>query len=99
MAQLPPLLPTNGGTIDFVARKVGIAGHAESIVAALIRELDRDRMPELVELDSLSGGCFVGVGCGADRTSLCTRTTFIGIAEKLCSLGRSRSLTIERGVS
>ena len=53
VAQLPPLLPTNGGTIDFVARKVGIAGHAESIVAALIRELDRDRMPELVELDSL----------------------------------------------
>lgn len=53
VTKLPPLLPTNGGTIDFVARKVGIRGHAESIVAALVRELDRERMPKLVELDSL----------------------------------------------
>ncbi|GMV18018.1 MAG: retinol dehydrogenase [Polyangiaceae bacterium] len=53
VTKLPPLLPTNGGTIDFVARKVGIRGHAESIVAALVRELDRERMPQVLELDSL----------------------------------------------
>jgi len=53
VAELPPLLPTNGGTIDFVARKVGIKGHAESIVEALIAELDRGRLPPVVELDSL----------------------------------------------
>lgn len=53
VAELPPLLPTNGGTIDFVAKKVGIRGHAESIVRALVRQLDHGRMPELVELDTL----------------------------------------------
>jgi diacylglycerol kinase family enzyme len=53
VAALPPLLPTKGGTIDFVARKVGISGRAESIVAALIRDLDRDRLPTLVSIDSL----------------------------------------------
>lgn len=53
VTRLPALLPTHGGTIDFVARKVGITGHAESIVAALLRVLDRGQMPELVELDSL----------------------------------------------
>src|SRR5687768_10343467 len=31
----PALLPTNGGTIDFVARKVGITGNSERIVLAL----------------------------------------------------------------
>ncbi|MFO0565468.1 MAG: diacylglycerol kinase family protein [Polyangiaceae bacterium] len=50
---LPPLCPTNGGTIDFVARKVGIRGHAESILAALTRELDRGHMPPVFELDTL----------------------------------------------
>lgn len=53
IAALPPFLPTNGGTIDFVARKVGIRGHAESIVRELVRELDKGRMPRIVELDTL----------------------------------------------
>jgi len=54
VSDIPPLLPTNGGTIDFVARKVGVRGHAESIVEALVRSLEAGRMPELVELDTLS---------------------------------------------
>jgi len=48
----PALLPTNGGTIDFVARKVGITGTSERIVLALTRSLASQR-PELVTLDSL----------------------------------------------
>lgn len=54
VSELPPLLPTNGGTIDFVAKKVGLRGHAETIVAALTRQLDRGELPELIELDTLS---------------------------------------------
>lgn len=54
VSELPPLLPTNGGTIDFVAKKVGLRGHAETIVSALTRELDRGKLPELIELDTLS---------------------------------------------
>ncbi len=50
---LPAVLPTNGGTIDFVARKVGITGNAERILLALDTALTARRPPELVTLDSL----------------------------------------------
>ena len=50
---MPPLLPTNGGTIDFVARKAGITGTAERILLKLTRQLARAEPPELVTLDTL----------------------------------------------
>lgn len=50
---LPNLVPTNGGTIDFVARKAGITGNAEQILISLTRSLYRDEPPPLVTLDSL----------------------------------------------
>ena len=53
VADVPPLLPTNGGTIDFVARKVGVKGNAESIVRELVKKLDRGSRPNIVEIDSL----------------------------------------------
>jgi diacylglycerol kinase family enzyme len=53
VANVPPLLPTNGGTIDFVARKVGVKGNAESIVRELVKKLDRGSRPSIVEIDSL----------------------------------------------
>lgn len=53
VAEVPPLLPTNGGTIDFVARKVGVKGNAESIVRELVKKLDRGARPNVVEIDSL----------------------------------------------
>jgi diacylglycerol kinase family enzyme len=49
----PALLPTNGGTIDFVARKVGITGNSERIVLALTRALASQKPPDLVTLDSM----------------------------------------------
>lgn len=52
--RLPKLVPTNGGTIDFVARKAGITGNAEKILLSLIRSLERDKPPPLVALDSLA---------------------------------------------
>lgn len=49
----PAVMPSNGGTIDFVAKKVGIRGHAEDIVAALGRGIDRGQAPRIVEVDTL----------------------------------------------
>jgi hypothetical protein len=49
---LPPLVPTNGGTIDFVAKKVGLRGDAVTILrrlrlAARAGELARVSIPSL----------------------------------------------------
>jgi diacylglycerol kinase family enzyme len=48
-----PLLPTKGGTIDFVANNVGIRGTAESILAGLRRLIETGRTVEEVEVDSM----------------------------------------------
>jgi diacylglycerol kinase family enzyme len=61
--RLPAVLPTNGGTIDFVARKVGITGNAERIVLALDAAVAARRPPELVTLDSLE---ITGTAASAD---------------------------------
>lgn len=51
---LPVVLPTNGGTIDFVARRAGVRGLAEVLVPRLVSRL-RARAPlDTIELDSLS---------------------------------------------
>ena len=50
---LPLALPTNGGSIDFVAHNVGIRGDAESILATLRRQLERGQRIEEVEVDSM----------------------------------------------
>jgi hypothetical protein len=50
---LPLALPTNGGTIDFVAHNVGIRGNAESILQTLGRALRSGRRIEEVEVDSM----------------------------------------------
>lgn len=49
----PAIVPTNGGTIDFVAKKAGIRGHAESILGRLSGLLDAGREPEMVALDTV----------------------------------------------
>jgi len=53
LAELPPLLPTNGGTIDFVARKTGIRGDAVTIARRLLSELEAGRRPEVTAVPSL----------------------------------------------
>ena len=37
---IPVIVPTNGGTVDFVARKAGLRGDADSIVRRLAARLD-----------------------------------------------------------
>lgn len=50
---LPLALPTNGGSIDFVAHNAGIRGDAESILTALRRHLEAGQRIEEVEVDSM----------------------------------------------
>jgi diacylglycerol kinase family enzyme len=51
--QLPLTMPTNGGTIDFVAGNVGIKGTAEKLLSALRRSLESGTHVEEVEVDSM----------------------------------------------
>ena len=51
--RLPLLVPTNGGTIDFVARKAGITGSADAVIGTLLEGLRRGRDFPTVEMDSL----------------------------------------------
>src|SRR5258706_7336356 len=50
---LPVTLPTKGGTIDFVAKNVGIQGDAEGILAMLRRNVERGATIEETEVDSM----------------------------------------------
>ncbi len=61
---LPIALPTNGGTIDFVAKTAGIKGNAEQLVAILREALSGAGSLETVELDTLdvSGVCVTPEG-------------------------------------
>jgi diacylglycerol kinase family enzyme len=50
---LPRTMPTNGGTIDFIANNVGIRGDAEGLLATLRRKLEGGQRVEEVEVDSM----------------------------------------------
>ena len=52
-ASWPTFVPTNGGTIDFVAHKVGVRGRSEGIARALALAVSEDEPPPEVEIDSL----------------------------------------------
>jgi diacylglycerol kinase family enzyme len=49
----PTFVPTNGGSIDFVARKARIRGRADTILRALSAAAQADRRPPEVTLDTL----------------------------------------------
>ncbi|MCA9717337.1 MAG: hypothetical protein H6713_30725 [Myxococcales bacterium] len=50
--QLPVIVPTNGGTVDFVARKAGLKGEAESILVRLLAVLERGERPKTITVDT-----------------------------------------------
>ena len=50
---LPLAMPTNGGSIDFVAHHVGLRGNAESLLAGLRMALESGQRIEEVEVDSM----------------------------------------------
>jgi len=49
---LPVIVPTNGGTVDFVARKAGLKGDADSIVRRLVARLERDERLPTIQVDT-----------------------------------------------
>lgn len=49
----PVFVPTNGGAIDFVARKAGVRGRADAILRALAAAAQANRPPPEVRLDTL----------------------------------------------
>ncbi len=51
--QLPLTMPTNGGTIDFVAGNVGIKGNAEHLLTTLRSSLEAGTAIEEIEVDSM----------------------------------------------
>lgn len=50
--QLPIIVPTNGGTVDFVARKAKLKGNAESIVSRLIGHIETNQSPSLIHMNT-----------------------------------------------
>lgn len=50
---MPLTMPTNGGTIDFVASNVGIKGKAEQLLATLRDSIERGAVISEVEVDSM----------------------------------------------
>ena len=51
--KFPLFVPTNGGTIDFVARKAGIRSHAEEILEFLVRQTKTGRPIPTIQMDTL----------------------------------------------
>lgn len=50
---MPLTMPTNGGTIDFIANNVGIKGDAEGLLATLRRKVEAGHRVEETEVDSM----------------------------------------------
>lgn len=50
--ELPVVVPTNGGTVDFVARKAGLKGDADSIVRRLVGRIERDGPIPTIQIDT-----------------------------------------------
>jgi diacylglycerol kinase family enzyme len=50
---LPLTLPTNGGTIDFIASNIGIKGDATKLLAILRTSIERNTRIEEAEVDSM----------------------------------------------
>lgn len=71
---MPKIVPANGGSIDFVAHKVGIRGSAPEIVRALVDHVVEGTRPAVVSLDTLCvlGEPLQGAGPALDQVGFAT---------------------------
>ena len=76
---VPPVLPTNGGTIDFVARKAGVRGNAMRLLPRLRARLERDEPLDTVELDSLA---LEAVGVNGTRSMVGFALAAAGVGQR-----------------
>lgn len=51
--RVPAILPTNSGTIDFMARKAGVIGKPQPLLRTLVKLVKDGDHPEIVAIDSL----------------------------------------------
>ncbi|HEY8376178.1 MAG TPA: diacylglycerol kinase family protein, partial [Nannocystis sp.] len=79
---LPIVVPTNGGTVDFVARKAGLKGDAESIVRRLVDRLGRGEPIHTVTIDTCR---LVGTPVGQESSDRAGEPAFdrVGLAAAL----------------
>lgn len=80
--RLPIVVPTNGGTVDFVARKAGLRGDADSIVRRLVGWLERGEPIPTVTIDTCR---ITGTPIGQQLSDSAQRPAFdrIGLAAAL----------------
>lgn len=81
--ELPLALPTNGGSIDFIAHNVGIKGDAESILNTLTEDLHAGREIQECEVDSM---VITGIEVAPDGTQSTFKT--MGFAVTAGGLGQ-----------
>jgi hypothetical protein len=82
-SNLPCAIPTNGGTINFVTKKVGIRGKAEDILQGLVRAYTHGAKIEEVEVPSFY---LEGTLLRDGREQLFTR---IGFAAAIAGVGQT----------
>lgn len=74
---LPPIMPTRGGTIDFVASNVGLVGNAESLLAALRDSIAREAPIATAQVETM---CIDATVAAADGTTAPLRTYGFAVA-------------------
>lgn len=75
----PALVPTNGGTIDFVARKAGVGGNAKGILLVLAQAAAAQLPPPEVEVSSLRVVGTRSDGTGFDHIGFALAAGGIGL--------------------
>lgn len=80
-------LPSNGGTIDYVARKVGIVGHVDGILTKLVERCHRGETVPTREVDSLEfTGTRVEDGREVPYRRICFAAALAGVARNFFDL-------------
>jgi len=80
---LPLTVPTNGGTIDFVAKKVGITGQADDILSEIVRAEESRRPFPVEEVPT-----FVAAGVRKDERGARVPFERIGFTAAICGIGQ-----------
>jgi hypothetical protein len=80
---LPLTVPTNGGTIDFVAKKVGIQGQADEVLAALVRAEESGRALPVEDVPT-----FIAAGERVDEAGRLVPFERVGFTAAVCGVGQ-----------
>ncbi|HRP70703.1 MAG TPA: hypothetical protein PLY93_14350, partial [Turneriella sp.] len=82
-AAFPILIPTNGGTIDFLARKVGAKGGTYKILRKLRKTLDKGPLPQPVTLRTfMMEGTYTKEHLGNEYQKLAFAGALAGFTQK-----------------